>query len=213
MNIFQQIYIYTIEYFQELGQLLWDNKTKLLSALILLIILVPAVFVPPKDKNILQNVEQSTKNFAINLPEVGMPNFNSQDLIPKTPLINVDLTQNYTNSQLQQRNSPFIDTVIDRGVNLITDTDRVKDALKVASKVKYEGKIAWTDNLKNNVYADKFNANSSIKIIFKDKSYLKNIEEKSIMTDDNLLLVSKSVFEEIGGDPKTQKNIVAIIEQ
>jgi hypothetical protein len=213
MNIFEQIKIYTVEYFQELGQLLWDNKTRLLSVIILLIILVPAVFVPRKEDNLIKNVEQTTKNFAINLPEVGLPNFTAPDLIPKTPLVNVDLTQNYNNDKLQARNSPFVDNIIDRGVGIITDTDKVRESLKVASKVRYEGKISWADNLKSSVYADKFNINSSVKITFKDKSYIKNIEEKSIMTDDNLLLVSKAVFDEIGGDSKAQKSITVTIEQ
>jgi hypothetical protein len=213
MNIFQQLYIYTVEYFHELGHLLWENKTKLLSALMLFIILVPAFFIPPKDKNIIGNIEQSTRNFSINLPEVGMPNFNTQDLIPKTPLVSVDLTQNYNNGQLEAKNSPLMGNIIDGGVNFITDTDRVKDALKIASKVKYEGKISWADNLKSGIYSDKFNVNSSVKITFKDKSYIKNIEEKSIMGDDNLLLVSKAIFDEIGGDSKTQKSINVTIEQ
>jgi hypothetical protein len=93
------------------------------------------------------------------------------------------------------------------------DTERVKDVMKIAKKVRYEGKISWGENLKSNVYTDKFNANSSVKITYDNKSFIKNIDEKAIMSDENLLLVSKDVFTEIGGDPKIQKSINVVIEQ
>lgn len=209
MTIFKQIGVYTVEYFQELGELLWVHKTRLLSIILILIILIPAFLVPPKEKNLIQSAQQT----ANNLPSIQLPSFNAVDLVPKAPLINIEVPQGSYTQNLTPRNSPFLSGVLDQRIDIPTDTDKVKDILKFGNKVKYEGKIAWADNLKNNVYADKFNAGSSVKITFKDKSFIKNIDEKSILSDDSLLLVSKAVFEEIGGDSKTQKTINVIIEQ
>jgi hypothetical protein len=208
--MFQKIKIYTIEYFQELGQLLWENKTRLLSVFLILIILTPAFLVPPKEKNLIQSAQQT----ANNLPSFALPNFNAQDLVPKTPLINIELPQGDYAQNLQPKNSPFESGVLDQRIDTtVADTDKVKDILKIAKKVRYEGKISWGDNLKSSVYADKFNASSSVKITHDNKSFIKNVDEKTIMADDNLLLVSKDVFVEIGGDPKTQKSINAVVEQ
>jgi hypothetical protein len=212
MNILQKIRIYTVEYFQELGELLWNNKTKLLSLLILVIILIPAIFVPPKDKNYLQVAEESTKNLTgFEIPR-ELPSFDS-NLIPKLPSIDINVpSDTFIQEQMTPKPSPLAESIA-TGNQILTDIERVKDSLKMANKVKYEGKITWADNLKKEVYADKFNINSSVKITRGDKSYIKNIEEKSIMSDDNLLLVSRAVFVEIGGDPATQKSIIAVIEQ
>jgi hypothetical protein len=211
--MFQKIKIYTIEYFQELGQLLWDNRTRLLSAFLILIILIPAFLVPPKEKNLVKTAEQTANNLP-NFPSFTLPSFNAQDLIPKTPLINIEMPRGDYAQNLQPKNSPFLSGVLDQRIDsIIPDTDKVKDILKIAKKVRYEGKVSWGENLKSSLYADKFNASSSVKITHDNKSFIKNVDEKIIMSDDNLLLVSKDVFIEIGGDPKTQKSINVVVEQ
>lgn len=208
--MFEKIKIYTIEYFQELGQLLWQNRTRLLSVFLILIILIPAFLVPPKEKNLIQSAQQT----ANNLPNFTLPNFNAQDMVPKNPLINIEMPQGEYAQNLQPKNSPFLSGVLDQRIDsIIPDTDKVKEILKIAKKVRYEGKVSWGENLKSNVYADKFNTNSSIKITHDNKSFIKNVDEKIIMSDDNLLLVSKDVFIELGGDPKSQKSINVVIEQ
>jgi hypothetical protein len=218
-DMFQKIKIYTIEYFQELGELLWHNKTRLLSVFLILIIFVPAFLVPPKEKNLIKTAEQTANNLPSlpsipSLPSFSMPGFSPQDLVPKTPLINIEIPQAGYAQNLQPKNSPFLSGVLDQRIDtIIPDTDKVKDILKVVKKVRYEGKVSWGENLKNNVYADKFNGGSSVKITHDNKSFIKDIDEKIIMSDDNLLLVSKSVFEEIGGNPKTQKSINIVVEQ
>jgi hypothetical protein len=212
MNIIKQIGIYTLEYFQELGELLWLYRTRLLSIFLILIILTPAFLVPPKEKNLIKSAEQT----ANNLPSFSLPSFNAQDLVPKTPLINIEIPETRYAQNMQPRNSPFLSGVLDERIDIdsiMQDTERVKDVMKIAKKVRYEGKISWGENLKSNVYTDKFNANSSVKITHDNKSFIKNIDEKAIMSDENLLLVSKDVFTEIGGDPKIQKSINVVIEQ
>ena len=209
MKILKQIAIYTVEYFQELGELLYIHRTRLISIFLILIILIPAFLVPPKEKNLIQSAQQN----ANNLPSLQLPSFNATDLIPKVPLISIDIPKTDYAQNLTPRNSPFVSGVLDQRIDIPTDIEKVKDSFKNIKKISYEGKVAWADNLKNNVYTDKFSSGSSIKITFNNKSYIKNVDEKTIMTDDNLLLVSKDVFVEIGGDPKTQKSIVATIEQ
>jgi hypothetical protein len=215
MNIFKQIQIYTIEYFQELWQLIVNNKTKLISILIFIIIIIPAFSLPPRDKTYIEVAQQSIENIpSIELPSI---NTNYNNLIPKLPAINFGLPDtSYIQEQMTPKASPLFDNItntVATGNQIITDIDKVKDSFKVKEKIKYEGKVSWADNLKNNVYSDKFNANSSIKITSAGKSYIKNIDEKTIMQDDNLLLVSRSVFTEIGGDSKTQKSITVVVEQ
>lgn len=210
MSIINQIKIYTIEYFQELGQLVWRNRTRLLSVFLIIIIFLPAFLVPPKDKNLTQTNEQISQNTT----SFELPSFNTQDLIPKIPAINIQMPQADYAQNLQPKNSPFDSGVLDQRIDsAVPDTDKVKDFLKGMQKVRYEGKVSWAENLKSNVYGDKFNVGSSIKITQNNKSYIKNVDEKSIMSDDNLLLVSKQVFAEIGGDPATQKSLNVVVEQ
>jgi hypothetical protein len=210
MNIFQQIITYTIEYFQELGELLWLYRTRIISLFIVILILIPAFLAPPKEKNFIQSAQKNVGN----LPNFTLPNINTQDLVPKPPLINIEIPKNDYAQNLEPRNSPFLSGVLDQRIDsVLTDTEKVKDILKIAKKIRYEGKVSWADNLKNSVYTDKFNVGSSIKITINNKSYIKNIDEKIIMTDDNLLLVNKDVFMEIGGDPKSQKSINVVLEQ
>jgi hypothetical protein len=205
MSIIHQIKIYTIEYLQELSQLLWQNRTRLLSVLLIFIILLPAFLVPPKEKNLVQTTQQTVNN----TPSLAIP-----DLIPKIPEIKIEMPQADYAQNLQPKNSPFDSGVLDQRIDsILPDTDKVKDILKSAQKVRYEGKISWADNLKSSVYADKFNVGSSIKITQNNKSYIKNVDEKIIMSDDNLLLVSKEVFAEVGGNPASQKSLNVVIEQ
>jgi hypothetical protein len=208
MNILQQIKIYTIEYFQELAQIIWHNRTRLLSVFLIFIILLPAFSPAPKDKNSVQATDQ----VASNRPNFALPSFNAQDL--KIPAINIQMPQGDYAQNLQPKNSPFDSGTLDQRLDMVlTDVEKVKDSLKIAKKVRYEGKVSWAENLKSNLYTDKFNPGSSVKITQNNKSYIKNVDEKSIMTDDNLLLVSRDVFTEIGGDPKSQKSINVIVEQ
>ncbi len=209
MKLLKQIGIYTLEYFQELGSILFFCRTRLISIFLIFLIFIPAFMAAPKDKNLIQSAQQT----ANNLPNIDLPSLSPSELIPKTPLINIEIPKADYIQNLEPRNSPFLNGFLDQKIQLPTDIDKVKDGFKNIEKIKYSGKIAWADNLKSNVYTDKYSSGSSLKITINNKSYIKNVDEKIIMNDDNLLLVSKDIFTELGGDPKSQKSIIATIEQ
>lgn len=83
---------------------------------------------------------------------------------------------------------------------------RTTDLSSNSDKV-FSGKAEWDENTRSQVTSDKFPLGRTVKVTAGDKTLNLVVGDVRVLPTDTLLVLNQKTFEQLGGDPKTQKNI------
>lgn len=205
-NLFQEISILFVGYWDWIRQIFSQNKTKIYSLILFIILVLPGLIMPTIKQPITEL--PSLPSFGSDKNQFAVPDLSF--LTPKENIATPKLSANLFEAKIGMNTPEQVKTTL----GIKSDFNKLSENIIQKNKLAFEGKISWDDTLSNSVASDKFGVGSNIKISYKDKTTLKIIAKQRILGEDNILLVDKETFVELGGDPKTQKSILAnILEQ
>ena len=211
-NLLQEINLLFVGYWDWLNVVFGNNKTKIYSLILFIVIILPGVTMPTIKTPIAE---------LPNLPTFTSPFGNSSN----NSLENAEKTQTQNQAQFVPPDLSFLtpkENIITpklapkldiASIETKTETKKIIDNIIQKNKIAFEGKISWDETLSNPVATDKFGLGTNIKITYKEKITTKSVAQQRVLSDDNILMVNKATFVEIGGDPNTQKNLIANISE
>jgi hypothetical protein len=193
----QQFWIKFDKFFEE-------HRYKIISVLIFLIIAIPGVLMPNLEQ---PEIQGSIGSINIgNIPEtktetikntINFGNFNQNDIIPEVKTAKIplptELPAQFNPSELQVK----------------------KDIKALEPNINSGTKgMLYSDNSdQKELSTDKFPVGSSVKIKYQDKSVITKVGSKRILASGTMGMVSQSVFQELGVDPKKITELEVNIEQ
>ena len=182
-----------------------DNKPKIISVVIFVVIMIPGVIMPnlrqPESKNSFNTIEfpelteipnpLKNKNF-IDLGNDFAGN-NQDTILPKPSKMPIP-----------------VDIIPTTEFNIQPKKDLEKLTPKLDSKI--QGKLYLQDAETNGIITDKFPINTSVKIKFDSKSTIATVSQNQPMSTQTIGIVSKKTWSELGVDSSKTKEISVEIE-
>jgi hypothetical protein len=177
-----------------------NNRTKIYSLIIFLVIILPGVIMP---------------TFTQPVNEIYIPSIGATEKTANFNLPNVDLSFMTPKETYSIKPPQIYQTQIDSTLLAENTLNNIKKPIEQIqkSKTNFEGKISWDDTLSEGIATDRFMIDSNVKITFNGNPTTKRITQRRILSDDNILLVDKKTFAELGGDPTKDKTIIANISE
>ena len=187
-----------------------DNKYKILSALIIIVIAIPGIIMPN-----LQQPQTQTNIGAINLPE--LPELKTPDLRITETVKNDIKFGNFGQGEEIPVAKPTKLPVPDYSQSQFNlDEFKVKKDMQSLSPIlanTAKGTIYTENSDLKGFVSDKFPVDTSVKITYKGKSTIIKVDSKRVLSTTTLGIVSRQVFKDLGVDPLQVAELEVTVDQ
>jgi hypothetical protein len=208
-----------LEIRKKLSEIFSGNKTKVISGFVILLAIVPGIWMPklkqPPAPSVLGSVDFKLPDLTSEGDNIKKNTQSVIDSFAQQPL--VTKTSKLLSTQPKIEEKPIIntkDTLIENTKAQGTKLDlKPLDTLFLKERIPVFGWILYEEGLQKEVYSDKFDIGSTLRITYLDRSVTKTVSAGKPLKFDTQLLVKKSVFEELGIDTAKLNNVTVKIEK